>query len=114
VDFDRLGEEIVRDASGETVTTVPGTFFVDFLGTPPTLGGPPESEVRTITHIGRGLTLTDEERVVSSENNGVPSASVSLEITGLPGADWTIGSQFCRPARDDVPSSSRNLHLFIH
>ena len=33
VDFDRLGETIVRDASGEAVTPIQNTFFAEFPGT---------------------------------------------------------------------------------
>ena len=96
VDFDRLGEHSVRDgASGETtVTTVPGTFFADSPAVPADIDfGPPDTRVTTRDRIGKGLTLRDF--VDARSDAGALYEAISLiELIGLPGSNFTVGSQF--------------------
>ena len=98
VDLERLGERIVHDASdGTTITTVPATFFVDAIAEPVFLpiGGDPERNVTTQEHIGADLLLHDAFDVTNDTFGGHPLQVSSLhDIVGLPGATFTVGSQF--------------------
>ena len=97
VDPGRPGERIISDASGETVTTLDGTFFARLPGDEPSFGvvGPEEGRVRTTERIGAGLTLHDLKDV----STDVPGCCLFqtrsvVDVIGLPLASFSVGAHF--------------------
>lgn len=112
VDFTRPGERIIADASGETVTTLPGTFFAQFRGDTLPFGevGPPEFRVRTDEHIVRGLTLHDLIDLRAEIPGCCVLETMSLrDIIGLPLSTFSIGSSFEGRQVDSIHAVGRGM-----